>query len=480
MVPTLHVLELNLRNNFNSRPTILIFARDSRNSTTKLAMNDKRPATRSWISISSPSNTSKGVGFIPSSTSCINTTASKRRPRTNLCHHQFQVPILYQQPQRAHNLFQSSKQSNFRPQQTRKWIVCSYDPLNFLTQLDRQVLSNLSNKSVIVTGGTGLVGVPLICILQEIGARVCIFARNPSKAYSLFPPPPTTISPPPHKISVVPYNSETTEPLSQTIRDKLASADVVINLAGEPIADGRWTVAKKAAIYDSRVNGTTRLVSSLQASNSSAILVSASAVGYYGTSETTQYIESDGAGNDFLAKTASAWEKAALAYRSHSRTVVIRLGVVLARNGGALEKMSGAFRAFLGGPPGGGQQWFSWVHVDDAIRLLLTAAADARWDGVYNGTAPQPVRLKGFCRELGRVLERPSWLPVPKQAVQVLLGNEAAQLVLAGQHVVPKEARKLGFVFRYKDVGSALDQLILAQEESKSNDGGVQMAGRKR
>lgn len=480
MIPTFYVLELYLRHNI----TILHNPPFSPNlwysfHSTKPAMNHKKLPNRSWVSITSPSNISRGVGFIPSTTTCITTSASQRRPRTNLCHHQFQPPTLYQQPQRTNVLFFHPNQPNFQSQQSRKWLICSYDPSSSLTQLDRQTLSTLSNKSVIVTGGTGLVGVPLIRILQDVGARVCVFARNPSKAYSLFSTS-TSNSSPRHKISVVGYDSETTEPLSQTILDKLASADVVINLAGEPIADGRWTAAKKTSIYDSRINGTTKLVSSLQASNSPAILVSASAVGYYGTSETAQYIESDSAGNDFLAKTALAWEEAALAYRSHSRAVVIRLGVVLARNGGALEKMSAAFRAFLGGPPGGGQQWFSWVHVDDAVRLLLTAAADERWDGVYNGTAPQPVRLKGFCRELGRVLERPSWLPVPKQAVQVLLGNEAAQLVLAGQQVMPKKARKLGFVFRYKDVGSALDQLMLTHEESKSDGGGVQMAGRKR
>lgn len=206
------------------------------------------------------------------------------------------------------------------------------------------------------------------------------------------------------------------------------------------------------------MRGTQKLVHALTGTR--AVLVSASAVGYYGTSDTKLFKEDSRPGDDFLATLAGAWEEAALRNASNSRTVVLRLGVVLANGGGALQKMIAAFQAFLGGPPGGGKQWFSWVHIEDVCRLILHAAAEDKWDGVYNATAPQPVRLETFCMELGRALGRPSWLPVPKQAVRAVMGNEAAELILKGQHVVSGKVSQNGFVYRYKDVGSALHQLI--------------------
>lgn len=206
------------------------------------------------------------------------------------------------------------------------------------------------------------------------------------------------------------------------------------------------------------MRGTQKLVHALTGAR--AVLVSASAVGYYGTSDTKLFREDSRPGNDFLATLASAWEEAALQNVPNSRTVVLRMGVVLANGGGALQKMTAAFQAFLGGPPGGGKQWFSWVHVEDVCRLILHAAAEDKWDGVYNATAPQPVRLETFCTELGRAMGRPSWLPVPRQAVRALMGNEAAELILKGQHVVSRKVSENGFVYRYKDVGSALQQLM--------------------
>lgn len=207
----------------------------------------------------------------------------------------------------------------------------------------------------------------------------------------------------------------------------------------------------------------------MKVQGSDAVFVSASAVGYYGTSETKSFTEECGPGTDFLATLASAWEDAALSNAANSRTVVLRMGVVLGNGGGALEKMSVAFKAFLGGPPGTGTQWFSWVHIDDVVRLILHACVDEKWSGVYNATAPQPVRLAAFCQELGRALGRPNWLPVPSRAVQALMGSEAAELILAGQQVLPRRTRANGFIYKYKDVGSALQHLTSSKRSEVSN-----------
>lgn len=321
-----------------------------------------------------------------------------------------------------------------------------------LSPSDVRTLRPLSTQTIVITGATGLIGRNLISRLRSSKASVHVFARDPPAARALFLDP----SLPP--VAVTRYDASAAT-LSPSALEALASADVVVNLAGEPVEDGRWTPQRKAQLWDSRVRGTEAIVSGLADRRSSAVLISASAVGFYGTSETATFDERDKHGDDFLARLAHAWEQAALQNVTRSRTVVFRIGVVLARGGGALEKMSLAFRYFLGGPPGTGSQWFSWVHIDDLVRMILYACVDDKWDGVYNATAPQPVTLGQFCRELGKALGRPSWLPVPGQAVRALFGNEAAELILKGQKVLPNRAKELGFVYRFKDIGSALRQL---------------------
>lgn len=321
----------------------------------------------------------------------------------------------------------------------------------------------LANRKVVVTGGTGLIGRALVESLRKADSNVCLLARNPSKARSLFAGRKGPL------LSVLRYDAAAPEPLTSAAYDAVTNADIVINLAGEPVEDGRWTAERKGVLFNSRVTGTRKIADALRAEGSETTLINASAVGYYGTSEEKTFTEEDGPGADFLATTAKAWEEAALRNSGNSRTVVFRIGVVLANGGGALEKMSAAFKAYLGGPPGGGTQWFSWVHIDDVVRLIISASIDPQWEGVYNANAPQPVRLAEFCKELGYALGRPSWLPVPRQAVQALLGNEAAELILAGQHVLPKRTRANGFVYRYKDVASALQQLTRARKGTLTN-----------
>lgn len=316
---------------------------------------------------------------------------------------------------------------------------------------DIAVLEALAGKRIIITGGTGMIGRELVSRLLQARAHVTLLARSPSRAKQLFSNP---------SMSVLAYDAALDTPLPSSVQDAVLGADIVVNLAGEPIDSGRWTSVRKRELRDSRITGTRKLAATLGQSTRPITFISASAVGYYGASESLVFTEEARSGTDFLADLASEWESVALQSKHPGRTVVLRVGVVLSSTGGALDKMIPAFRAFLGGPPGSGRQWFSWVHIDDLVRLILHTAADQKWGGVYNATAPNPVRLTEFCKQLGRALGRPSWLPIPAQAVQLLLGGEAAQLVLAGQNVVPKRTRENGFVYKYKDVGSALQDLL--------------------
>ncbi|HAJ60128.1 MAG TPA: TIGR01777 family protein, partial [Cyanobacteria bacterium UBA8543] len=185
----------------------------------------------------------------------------------------------------------------------------------------------------------------------------------------------------------------------------------------------------------------------------------ASAIGYYGTSETATFDETSPAGNDFLAEVCQAWESEAQKVKDAGvRLVILRLGIVLG-NGGALAKMIPPFQLFAGGPIGTGHQWFSWIHRDDLVTLILEAISRPDIEGVLNATAPNPVRMSEFCQTLGQTLNRPSWLPVPGFALEVLLG-EGAQVVLEGQQVLPKRTTSYGFDYQYPTVKQALEEIL--------------------
>lgn len=324
---------------------------------------------------------------------------------------------------------------------------------------DRAVDRRLAERVVVVTGATGLVGRALVARLRAADVRLFVLARSPSRVRAVFPGRGAV------PLSVVRYDAADAGAVSEDVARAVAQADVVVNLAGEPVDAGRWTPERKKVLWDSRVVGTKKIAEAMGAAGSKAVLINASAVGFYGTSKSRECTEETGPGSDFLARLAVAWEAAALAKTPPNvRAVVLRFGVVLGNGGGALEKMSAAFRAFLGGPPGGGDQWFSWVHIDDVVRLILHAIVEDEWHGVYNCNAPQPIRLSQFCSELGRALGRPSWLPVPRKAVQALLGSEAAELILAGQQVRPERTLAAGFTFRYSNVASALEELTISSK----------------
>lgn len=303
---------------------------------------------------------------------------------------------------------------------------------------------------VAVTGATGFVGSRLVERLHAQGNQVLILTRNSERARRVFP---STAFP---NVEIVTYAPTEYGAWQQT----LSGCDRVVNLAGESIAEGRWTPERKQSIIDSRKLGTQKLVEAIaQANPKPSVLVNASAIGYYGTSETATFEETSPPGSDFLAQVCQAWEAEAQKVKDAGvRLVIIRTGIVLGM-GGALAKMLPPFQLFAGGPIGTGRQWFSWIHREDLVNLILEALNSQEMEGVFNGTAPNPVRMAEFCQTLGQVLNRPSWLPVPDFALELLLGD-GAKVVLEGQQVLPKRTLASGFQFQYPNLKQALESIL--------------------
>jgi hypothetical protein len=241
----------------------------------------------------------------------------------------------------------------------------------------------------------------------------------------------------------------------------LGGAEVVFHLAGEPIAAGRWTAARKERLRTSRLLGTRQLVAGLaELPARPRLLVTASAVGYYGDRGDEALDEQAPAGSGFLAELCADWEREAMAAEELGiRVVRLRIGIVLAAQGGALARMLPLFRLGAGGRLGSGQQWMSWVHVDDVVGLMLHAAADDGLRGAVNAVAPHPVRNADFTRALGRALGRPTLLAVPAAALRIALG-EMSQILTASQRVVPAVARRTGYAFRHPGLEGALDAAL--------------------
>lgn len=236
------------------------------------------------------------------------------------------------------------------------------------------------------------------------------------------------------------------------------SADAVVNLAGANIAGRRWNAGYKQEIENSRVLSTRALVEAIsRAARKPRVLVNASAVGFYGPRGDELLDESAPAGADFLARVVQAWE--AEARRAKVRAVQIRTGVVLSRQGGALQQMLLPFKAFVGGPIGSGKQWFPWIHIADEVAAILSCIDRESLSGPVNLVAPGIVTMKEFAKALGRALHRPSWAPVPAAALRIAMG-EAAEALASGQRAVPKKLLESGFQFRYPELAPALADLL--------------------
>jgi len=303
---------------------------------------------------------------------------------------------------------------------------------------------------IAITGGTGFIGTRLVQTLAQEQHHITVFTRNQQRGEQVFPPSRY------RNVEIVPYNPFG----SGAWQDKIANAQAIVNLAGAGIADQKWTPQRKQEILDSRVKTTQSIAEAINSvSNKPQVLVNASAVGYYGTSETATFDEDSQAGDDFLASVCQRWEAAAKQVEgTGTRLVILRFGIVLG-NGGAIAKMLTPFQLFAGGPLGSGKQWFSWIHIDDLVALIQQAINNPDYQGIYNATTPNPVPMSELCHTLGEVMNRPSWLPVPDFALQLLLG-EAAQTVLEGQKVLPKRTQQQGFRYQYPTVKPALAEIL--------------------
>ena len=303
---------------------------------------------------------------------------------------------------------------------------------------------------VAITGASGFVGSRLVEKLHTEGNQVMVLTRNLAAAQKVFP---SSSFP---NVEVIAY----TPTQSGSWQQAVALCDGVVNLAGEPIADGRWTPERKQEILNSRKRGTQKIVEAIALANPKPkVLVNASAIGYYGTSETATFDEASKPGEDFLAQVCLDWEaEAQKVTQLGVRLVILRLGIVLGM-GGAITKMITPFKLFAGGPIGSGRQWFSWIHREDLVNLIIQALTRSDIEGVLNATAPNPVRMTQLADTMGQVMNRPSWLPVPALALEALLGD-GAMVVLEGQQVLPKRTLASGFNYQYPTVKQALEEIL--------------------
>jgi len=300
---------------------------------------------------------------------------------------------------------------------------------------------------LLLLGCSGFVGRELVPFLLELGHDLTLVSRQSQPFAQLVG----------QRLSVLRLNPADPASWSHNGLDvALRQADAVVNLAGEPIADKRWTRAHRQLLLKSRVRSTALLTEAMAALDTPPrVLVSGSAVGYYGTSLEGRFVESSPSGHDVLAEICRGWEAAADQAPAGCRVVKLRIGIVLGPDGGALGKMLPVFRAGFGGPVGSGRQWMSWIHRHDLCRLIAAALEDPAYQGVYNAVAPTPTTMGAFASALGKALGRPSLLPVPGPILQLLLGD-GAQVVLEGQQVLPERLQQQGFHYQYGELSAAL------------------------
>ncbi|UZP67188.1 TIGR01777 family oxidoreductase [Desulfovibrio mangrovi] len=308
----------------------------------------------------------------------------------------------------------------------------------------------------VILGGSGFIGTALSGLLLDKGWQVVIPSRNPEKGRFLIPQG--------HSMDVSFVLWDGNDP--HTLAKYCEGADAIINLAGENIATARWTEEQKQRIRLSRVQTGEVLIKALNVLTVlPEVLVQGSAIGYYGGSQTLAgpdaYTEFSPSGEGFLASVAKDWEASTVeAEQMGIRRIITRTGVVLGPNEGALQKFLPPFRYFAGGPLGTGQQGFSWIHRDDTAGAIAHLIENKDCAGPYNLTAPTPVTMRDFCSALGRVMNRPSWLPVPGFMLRLMLGEMAEELVLQGQFALPGRLSGTGYNFRFTDLEDALRNIL--------------------
>lgn len=302
---------------------------------------------------------------------------------------------------------------------------------------------------IVVAGGTGFIGRQLCERLANAGHAVTVLTRDPEKARARVY----------HAVKIVSWQGFRGQ--ADELSKALDGSEVVINLAGAPIADGRWTPQTRELLRKSREGTTTAIVTTMAKLKARPVLlINASAIGFYGPRGDEELTEDSSSGDGFLPSLCREWEGAArAAERLGVRVVTPRFGVVLGKDGGALAKMLPIFRLGLGGPLGHGKQWMSWIHRDDLIELLLFLMEQAV-SGPVNATAPHPVTNEEFSKVLGQALGRPAFLRTPGFVMKLAFGDMAEELLLTGQRVIPQKAQSLGFHFRFPFLAGALHDIL--------------------
>ncbi|GAB6152912.1 TIGR01777 family oxidoreductase [Desulfosporosinus burensis] len=300
--------------------------------------------------------------------------------------------------------------------------------------------------NVLIFGGTGFVGRNLTEGLLTNGYQVYVVTRNPQKTANSFE----------NKVKVIGWDNSL--PLSSIY--ELQEIDIVINLAGESIGNRRWSNSVKKEILASRIRTTGAIVTAINNRTiQPKVLINASAVGYYGPRLDDEITETEEAGHDFLALVCRDWENEAYKVQGDlTRVVTIRIGVVLGTEG-ALNRMVMPYKFYMGGPLGTGNQWVSWIHIQDLTSMIRFVIEHQELTGPINATTPEPVRMRDFSKVLGEVLTRPSWLPTPEFLLKIALG-QMAEMLIHGQRVVPKKVLSAGFKFKFPKLRSALEDAL--------------------
>jgi len=302
--------------------------------------------------------------------------------------------------------------------------------------LSTPATENLEGRQILVTGGTGFIGAPLCQALLASGAQVSVLTRDRQ-----------------HAQQRLPAQVKCVEQLQALSPENIWA---VINLAGAGIMDRRWSQSRRQLLLSSRI-GTTQQLLHFFADAAPEVVISGSAIGYYGETGDQVCDESASSGEGFAPYLCAEWERAAQAFATRgSRLCWLRTGIVLGEEGGALGRMLPAFKLGLGGPMGSGQQWMSWIHRADIVGLILWLLNDTTLAGPVNATAPESVRNRDFARTLGRVLKRPAVLPVPAFVLKLLLGQAAEELLLSSNRVAPKKIQQAGYTFQYPQLEAAL------------------------
>tara|TARA_Y100001968_G_scaffold172279_1_gene157653 strand:- start:338 stop:1267 length:930 start_codon:yes stop_codon:yes gene_type:complete len=306
---------------------------------------------------------------------------------------------------------------------------------------------------LLLTGCTGFIGKELVPLLLKEGHSITLISRQSKEKLR--------IKSNDSSLKIITINpAESSDWDQEEIQNSLLSCEGIINLAGEPIAEKRWTDDHREEIRNSRLETTKNLIQNLcNLKKTPKVFISASAIGFYGSHSQTVFSEENTSGNDFLANLCTEWEAIAKNKPSGTRLLIIRIGIVLAKDGGALGKMLPIFRAGLGGPIGDGKQWMSWIHRTDLCNLINEAIKNPSFSGVLNGVAPNPVTMSEFAYLLGKVLGRPSLLTVPGPILKLILGD-GASVVLEGQNVKSTKIKKQNFKFIFPTIDVAFKRIL--------------------